>query len=587
MARPTVIVDSSDQSSDGESSSSRASNALVDDEAIDVDDSDAESSSDTIDVPPIEQFHQFINFPVEIRRYIWDMFCPDVAHKHPRVINLEINAIPVSWGLPKTDDDRWGWKPGFALQDQTELVRKLASIHHETREIVTKSFPGVIRLQHNQADLRFDAERDIIFADNGPEEMIHGTSQDPEPGTCDKIRHICFNLGGNPLEAIHNGPTGDMITYLEHMPNLQTIMFGLNPFPEDNQYDFKGWLAEEQTIEARFKTYQKSEGLGEDLEWAFVWPDFKKHPEFLEHQVNPPWLDLLPKDFQEFSLRKSAKIAPMLVFDFDHLWYLDELKERYTKKPWSWQGHVDFSSEYESTEDEDEGPNDYESDGINDDTIEQWDDNDEDEMIPPAVSPPGGAISVSDDSDDDGEGPELPVHSPQAGNFSSPEPETSTNEGYVGPRRPKRRIVSDSDDEDDDEPSAKRTKTASVPISSDEEDDEEVQPRPRGGSRGAPQVILDGDTSSSSSESSSSDDDAPPKQLSLQQRLGSATNLRDNPTPGDDNDDSDDANSFCSYANSDDDDEEEEDSERENDVVDAMAGDTDDDDGDGDGDDGW
>lgn len=589
MARRPVVIDSSDESADdSDSSSSRPSNGLVDDEAIDVDDSDAGSSADTTEISASDQFHQFMKLPVEIRRHIWDIICPDIADKHPRVLPLSVDSTPTSSG---NVDGNWTWQPALATEDQTEPVRKLGSIHHETREIVTKAFPDVLALNHGWGCIRFDSDRDIIFVDNGMSAMVHGTLQAPKPGMCDKIRHICFDLGLGTLEARNGAPTEEMITYLTHMPSLETAMIGLNPFPNDGQYHFKGWVAEQQTVEARLNTYQKSEGLGEDLEWAFVWPDFKKHPDFLEHQVNTPWLNILPDDFKEFLVRKGAKFAPMLVFDFDHRWYLDTLKERYANKIWNWdEVHAGVTDEDESSnyEDEDDDENEYESDGINDDTIEQWDDQDEDELIPPPVSPPGGAISVySSDSEssntEDGLEAGVIVHSPQVGNFSSPDPESGNNDELVVPRRPKRRIVSDSDDdEDDDEPAAKRTKTRARLISSDEEEDQDVQPRSRGGSRGAPQVISDDD---SSEDSSSDEDAAPPKKLSLQQRLGSVSN--NNPEPEDEDDNSDDENSFCSYANSDDEGEDDEDSEEEGGVVDSMAADTDDDDGDGDGDDGW
>ena len=586
-----IVVESSDESSDDASSSSQSSNALIDNEAVNVDASDDDRSS-TVDREPLESFPQFMKFPAELRRYFWDIFCPDIADKHPRVLQLSIISRPMD---PSPESgSAWGFEPSLATEDQTEGARIMGAIHHETRSIVTKAFPDTITLWQNVGVIRFDADRDIILQDSCTQDVLRWTTQPPEPGTCDRIKHMCFTLRDQPMEFVNPemGVAQDHISYLRHMPNLETIMMAFSPEPGDGQYRFKGWLAEEGVVESHIYTYRKSEGLGEDLEWACLWPDWKRYPH-LAQEVSKPYLepDVLGEEMQQFALEKHAKFVPMLLFDFNNLDYLEKLRVEYTNEhPWEPDGST-YSVEYSAGEDEDESVGEYESDGINDDTIEQWDDHDEDELIPPPLSPPHGygrsPISVRSDSDsDDDEVAGEDAQSPQAGNFSSPEPETDDREESVA-RRPKRRIVSDSEDEEDDEPAAKRVKRPAVLISSDDEDEnQEVRHRSRGGSRAAPQVISDNDDASSSSEESSSEeDDAPPKPVSLAQRLRVGPNQQpENESDG--HDDSDDADSFCSYADGEDD-EEEDDSEGGDGLVEHMASDTDDDHGDGADDSGW
>jgi hypothetical protein len=162
----------------------------------------------------------------------------------------------------------------------------------------------------------------------------------------------------------------------------------------------------------------------------------------------------------------------------------------------------------------------YESEGINDETILDDEYSSEDELIPRAISPgsdAGSPITVDSGSEDEA----------AIANLSSIEPsEDEEQEEAPTTGKRKRRVVSDSDDEEEDTAAvqnprtsatgqAKRRRVARTLQSDSETEDGDVHP-----STDAQAIIEVSDDEDSSSDSSSSEsEEVSSKPLSLAQRL--------------------------------------------------------------------
>ncbi|CAH0054681.1 unnamed protein product [Clonostachys solani] len=505
MSRPSLVIDSSSDL-EGDRASSEVEyesddsplNQLIDLEAVESDEHSDESSStlghDYENDESHSMFTIFNDLPPELRRHIWEAFCPELASQ-ARMLSIRIEwhpAIPYPRGRPP----HWRFSDGMELSDQTETLRTVSAVNQESREIVLRQNPDTLRLNagSGDAEVRFKKDRDIVYFQdlcmNEPYEAPYDAQ------FCNNVVHAAVSLNGlDGNVAPRSSEEFESISRLVRvLPNLETIYL-IRPYSELSKRSIQ-WCGSRMMRHARIETFEEQPGLGEDLEWVYCWPDLDKRWDETTRRLIDDFPNEIGSQLTNALSSRGVKLAPMICFEFEKgIEYFEELVKRHDLG-------LPLDTEEGSSDEEDEEeeePDEYESEGIDDNEIISNDSSSEDELIPHPISP-GGSPDPGNFSSAEEDGGAV-------ARFSSPEQDASDDEEEredmeLAVRIPKRRIVSDSEDEDE-EPSSKRVRTqAVVDVSSDEEDE-----APRGASqrsragRGT-QVI------SSDSESGPENDDA-------------------------------------------------------------------------------
>lgn len=487
----STVIDSDDSQGESDGSETRE-NGFFDDEAAESAESTDEDSASEDEIDPFP----FTRLPPELRLRVWSMFCPELSGS-PRVLDLVIND-----SLHRTRTGKcMVVVPGRCLEEQTEALRSLSAVNRQCRALVTDKFPDEVYIESDNGEhmtLRVNFESDIMMLERFPGHQSSGIYVD--------LEMTMFNLNGFsegimnlalPLNDFDDRDDDNIVgAWLAKFTSLRRVFL----YADDNEYGRRRlkdeairWCASPHASQYYMQTFEKEPGLGEDYTKLICWVDNYANPTFAKTYV-PQWHKRFLTTGQEETFEDAdISIHPMVVFQ-------DELSLSRFQDLLAME-HVPLKLYNEDDEDEDEDSDaesqsmaadsdddfgdaaldvdDYESEGIDDDEPEVFDE-------------PGDEHLDDGDSNDD--------HDDTAPNpFSSPEP--SGDEGS-GMRGRKRRVISDSDDEDGEEnedagPSNRPAKRPRVHVIQDS-DDEDVSL-----ANGAkdPQVI-----------SSDSDEEPAPKQ---------------------------------------------------------------------------
>ncbi|KAK9446259.1 hypothetical protein VB005_00104 [Metarhizium brunneum] len=436
MYSPTYYDDSTsihDFGSDSDASSDSGSQngvRLIDDEA---EESDSYGAATFSDYSPLTAFPQFMRLPVELRRNVWELFCPDMVAT-TRVLCFTLS--PSSAIMRRPDD--YSAKDHRSLADQTEELRAMLATHRESRTMALKRFPDKLRMDAGSGDavVWFNRERDVVYMYGFETYRTYHL-----PGFAEEVHQAVISQD----VVCNSRVTRARATF----PNLKRLYICMQH--DDLRRREKRWCGTDYVHRYVVQTYQKEIGLGEDTEVLYCWPDVDRHPDFARHSTT----DVYIQGHKEEEIIKAAKdagteVLPMVVF-------------RYQRGIWEWEDlramrHIpDFELPYrdeadtDSDEPEEETDSDeYESEGIDDSLIEEQSESSEDEIVPTG----------------------------DAGLFSSPEVSDDEEAGDIAPvqRSRKRKVVSDSEEE---EPQTKRVRSRVVMDSSDDDDGEEPQTRGR------------------------------------------------------------------------------------------------------------
>jgi hypothetical protein len=487
-------------------------------------------------------FPQFMQLPPELRHHIWRLFCPDLVAKS-RVFDFRENGRASNLYI----------EPGEFVQQQTEPIRAVLATHRESRALASGIVPDILRFgprRHPGRVIRFNKERDIVYWKSvitHDDEFILS------------IKHIavdaeCLSESGTAAAAA----AGDAPPYrrtlfgrdfVQNYPNLETVYIHVEA--RDCKLAEMPWLQADKLNAYHFATYEEEPGLGEDLDFCYCWPDPAGDAEPIEEYRFPDGEsrrnrgrrqlgsddagsssddgDSSSNDSDSSSdhdtsgdesdsshnsgfsggdvARRRVPVFPLVKFELESgMEMVDRLME--------WRrtgGELDL--DWDSSSESGSEPNEYESEGIDDEEIDeesQASDDDDDDLAVVGLSEDGSegggdlakpiSLSSSDvasDSDrSDGVVAQPSDHTEYpAAAFSSPEvgpgsqgssatlqgresSESSSSEEESPPvrmvQRPKRRIVSsDAEDDSDDEPVARPAKRARVVLSESDDDEEE------------------------------------------------------------------------------------------------------------------
>ncbi|KAI2782784.1 hypothetical protein F4815DRAFT_460706 [Daldinia loculata] len=408
---------------DSEESGLDDANGFLDMEAAESD-GESENSDDTSSTKEQFFFPQFKSLPPELRARIWEFFDPDLRTK-ARVFHMIIRTNPIEF-----------WRSA-TLIEQTAPARAMLATHHESRALALKSYPDTLDLHRGSGVIRYNSERDVILLSIssilGPNDIEEFFS------SLGNIKYLAFNYLRAANEEI-------LYSRLATHPTLKEIFYCYDCY-EYSSRDLM-WCISDSV--QRFYTQQTEYDavLGpQPLRSMFCWPDLENHREFAEEHAQTT-----------VGHSKPLKIWSMIEFGYDEGVLRYERLEASGERPEGWSS--DMESEHDSdlaSEDE------YESEGIDDATIDSdgGSNEDDDDLVVQSgsdednLSTFNGFSPIRDENSDlhlDGE--------IEVGNFSSLEPESpnhydnaseqdgSDEEPVQKTARRKRRIVS-SDDEDD------------------------------------------------------------------------------------------------------------------------------------------
>ncbi|KAM7217098.1 hypothetical protein V8F06_007497 [Rhypophila decipiens] len=552
--------DAADSDSDGEG---LMGNALFDISAEEADEtgSDDESNSDDADgldgyvnrverseSPQLHFFPQFKRLPIELRYRIWELFCPEILAKG-RVYPF----TPQKISDPESGESRMQLVPDVHLGMMTESSRAALAVDSESRRFATAAFPDILYFQGGT--LRFNKGKDIILI-NRP------ASYYPlESDLVNQVRNFAFSTDAMDPQVFFWSRL-HMLRFWEIPGSIYMTL----SVPAVLEEDFCSitWCGEREHYHYRTEVYESQHGLGEDLEYHWVWPNVDKHPDYTKYWFDGSgntYKDLVARildedaislyrahlnlnipDLKELETKFLPILRPMIEFlgsDEDRLF---EKLVRVADRGPNWDGYAS-----ELDDDESDEPDEYESEGIDDSDIEEPEENEEDED--------DGLVVLDDDSGGEDEGstfagfsplqerssPELDEDESQTARGSDSEGDEdvhqwrprargsrsisraveSADEDEV-PAKPapglwvnKRKRVLDSDDEDDvveidddDEAPRKRIRTSkSSLVVVPDDDSEDESGRMRKNARRSRPIVVD-DDDDEDSEDSEEDDEA-------------------------------------------------------------------------------
>ncbi|KAJ0382759.1 hypothetical protein COL922a_011878 [Colletotrichum nupharicola] len=505
-----VQNDASDLENSVDSEVEDQGTGFLDVEASESGDSDSEASDDSSDeesdyddilgagssrkAQPKAVFTQFKKLPIELRHRIWQYFCPDLD-RSPRVLSFQMVCSP-------TQDVIW---ESATLDNQIRAVDAMLGLHQESREIALKAFPDTLAIREGRRIVHFNKERDIVHINGHRKEWAHNAVI---PGFSENVLHLAAD-----------------IDYFQ-LKEMQTLA----SFPEViNFYKFEWhnegrppkklrWCASDKIHRYELQQLQRECRIGEDLHFVYCWPDVDKHPEFAAKHASEQFaamdgLDELGDELRETILEGDPDLEAETVGEWDVMFeQLCDIKywrmtcfgwDAADKFPVFLAKHGD-AREYnpnedeegdevgESSEEDDSDQNEYESDGIDDATIDEESVNEDPDVDDLEID---GSQESEDDEDggasdfggfsplrDEDGGSMLVDGDVSAAQFSSPEPEAAGDRPRGRGGRPL--VVLDDDDEEeetegqDSQPPARRRQREFIKIDSeiDDEDDEEEQP---------------------------------------------------------------------------------------------------------------
>ncbi|XXH01978.1 hypothetical protein Hte_008342 [Hypoxylon texense] len=526
---------------DGSADESPFLNGFIDAEAIesdDFDESESESGSDESDGEPSAVFSRFMELPPELRERVWELSVPDL--KEHRVFTL------MHMRTRGHDADEL-WETTL-LPQQTAPARAMLGTHSESRAIALKHYPDTIDIRGGRGILRFHSERDVI--------LLAPTHRRPSSlngfiSLFSNVKYLAFSI--LELDESHYPIPLDLYRP-DLLPNLKAT-FLCNDHHAHSKSKL-GWCASDSVHQYSTREVEMIEDVyaGEELTYLYCWPDLEKTLVSGNVQPRPVMMNW-----------HNQPVWPMVTFDFA------KGLDRYQKvcKLVSGVG-LDEQDDSSSSESDSDGSteDEYESDGIDDATIDNDSDEsgDEDDLVVQSGSEEEEEAYEDEEENvsvfngfsplrQEEEGPELHVGDDVGiANFSSLEPESPNHDGNessldVSDEEPvqktvrqKRRIVvsddeHDSEEESDQMPSrpAKRSRIV-LSDTEDEDNDDGDQVVEGHGSRPAGESEDDEEEEAEDPDETEVEEPVKAKPMSIFEKLG---RFRDeNPVPQDSDDES-------------------------------------------------
>ncbi|KAI1464833.1 uncharacterized protein F4812DRAFT_440583 [Daldinia caldariorum] len=411
----------------------------------DPDDSDSEDVNNFLDMEAAESeneydelndtstaaepfyFPQFRSLPPELRAHVWEFFDLDLREK-ARVFRMFVMTSPVQF-----------WRSA-GLIEQTAPARAMLATHRESRALALKFYPDTLDIHLGSGVIRYNSERDIVLL---------SISSILRPAHLEDLFSSLGSTKNIAFDGLREANKAILYPRLAAHPTLKAVFHchGSHEYPNDELR----WCASDLVQRFCIEQTEHDPTLGpQTLRSMFCWPDLENHRKFAEEHAAEEHVQTLAENSNPLT------IWTMVEFAFDEELRLYQSLKSGRLLPSDWDTDVPFDSS-----DDDE----YESEGIDDATIESNSASDEEEDDDDLV-----VQSNSDEDDSSVFNGFSPIQDDnihlyldgemEGGKFSSLEPESprrhhdasehglSDEEPVQKTARRKRRIVS-SDDEDE------------------------------------------------------------------------------------------------------------------------------------------
>ncbi|KAK8098044.1 uncharacterized protein PG998_013530 [Apiospora kogelbergensis] len=494
-----VDESSSDESDESGESDEGESYGFLDVEAEESgDESDEDGMNDgSEDGFEFESFPQFTHLPPELRQRIWEFFDPD----------MRAPARIFGFRMPFNGANEL--HEGPLLERQTAPARAMLATHQESRAYALRYYPDAIEKAGEPDIIRYRKETDIIMVSGYFRDFATISSwQDSYVFT--GIHNIAFHLEG----AAENQYENLLSIECPNWPNLQSTYFVTRAI-EHHMRKLR-WCGSDAVQTYHLQVEELETGLGEDYEAIYCWPQGKEreHTNYAifgreeETEETEEMEEMETEEAGNSSLGQTCSVIktgertiwPIVVFDFEGsgVRRYDKLREIYPADG-DWEKAGDWQSDEFSGDEDELSPDEYESEGIDDGTIDEdegsgdeddlhvLDDESEQEDDASAFN---GFSPLPEDFAAVVEPTNFSSVEPESARFSSVEPESpghsdaeekcTSDESSRNAQRPRRRVIADSEDESGDEGGDGEKMAAQLPsrrkrvVVSDSEEDEEM-----------------------------------------------------------------------------------------------------------------
>ncbi|KAI0165789.1 hypothetical protein GGR57DRAFT_512801 [Xylariaceae sp. FL1272] len=262
---------------------------------------------------------QFGRLPIELRFLIWSFVAPEVQPKRdPQVFALNL-IIP-----PGKEQAPYHLRPISSLNTQTAGVRKMLSVHQESRAFALSLFPDALTVNDETgAIIRFDSDQDL----------------DQSGYQIDNFSEVIQHLGLGPdlVEYINSyhyyqgaiDPIWYTMKFLRSFENLDAVYYSISALPRVPR--------EELMFCVSHKAYRNVQTDGE-TPVVYCWPDLNDNEDYAinEPSFSHDWgrcyaefeilVDCLFQD-RGFSAHEKERIHQCIdphISEAD-LWYLREV----------------------------------------------------------------------------------------------------------------------------------------------------------------------------------------------------------------------------------------------------------------------
>ncbi len=423
-------------SDESDSEESINAGALLDLEAVESGDEDEDEDGDDGDEGSTEShdsyhhsFSQFCRLPIELRRRVWEFFDPSLRSP-ARVFNV-LSLSDCIW-------------PSAILDQQTAPARAVLGVNRESRHMALNFYPNTLPLHPNlKGVLRFHGEQDIVLFESMASAPVFTTIAD----ALQQVRHIAveFRAEDLPLEQTVDLPS-------QIFPGLRALYMCWGAH-EISSHDLR-WCVSDSVHTFFLETKEEEPGLGEDISRIYCWPNLEDHLEYAEKEIHQ---NLRLGQMTGAPFGPGVNFWPLVEFSWSRgarQYY--RLQEKVLAGPdVNWESDSSDPDEGSSELDE------YESDGIDDATIDESDDADDSD----------NDLVVRDASEEDADNASsFEGFSPQSKTASfSGDAEPVAQFSSLEPESPRDCSPGDSESDKEPVPKSKRSRRRQV-VSSDSED---------------------------------------------------------------------------------------------------------------------
>ncbi|KJZ69253.1 hypothetical protein HIM_11356 [Hirsutella minnesotensis 3608] len=219
-----------------------------------------------------KSFPQFNKFPPEIRRCIWEFFCPTLVAKC-RVWEFHL--------LPSSLSNSCIALESRVLAYQMQPVKAMLVSCWESRTIAINALPDTLSIRNGTGVVRFNKETDVILISDMPFSNNRLKETMEMPGFFDNIKHLAVDE--SLWHLLFQDIPEPRLPLVEHCPQLTYLYICVS----SHRCLKTGvtWCRSNLVNKLHSEIPKLEAELDEDLQLIYCWPNLVKHHQFAEEEV--------------------------------------------------------------------------------------------------------------------------------------------------------------------------------------------------------------------------------------------------------------------------------------------------------------